>query len=153
MLNKSALITGINGFCGKHLSDHLIQQGYTVSGIDLTSDTINPNTSIYTGDIRDRNFIRKVITSVQPTHIFHLAGLIKFNTKLDTLYDVNVRGTEYLLDAVHSAKLDPTILITSSRDTAFSSAKRLCGEQNCSRDGSLFLLCPTRLKSNPHPGI
>lgn len=114
MLNKHALVTGINGFCGKHLKNHLLQQGYTVSGIDLTSDTRDPNTTIYFGDIRDRNFVQKVITSVQPSHIFHLAGLIGHKAEFDILHDVNVRGTESLLDAVCSAKIDPIILITSS---------------------------------------
>ncbi len=114
MSSNRALITGIRGFCGRHLRLDLVQHGYTVSGIDVTLGPPIPDAEVYTGDIRDPAFVQKVMRTIRPTHIFHLAALISARADLEILYDVNVRGTRHLLQTVRVADLDPVILIASS---------------------------------------
>ena len=111
---KRALITGIYGFCGRHLAVHLQRQGYQVSGLDLVQAPSLAGIPVHAGDLRQRDFVQSVVRSVRPTHIFHLAALISPHADLDDLYAVNVRGTEHLLEAVRLAGIEPVILITGS---------------------------------------
>jgi GDP-4-dehydro-6-deoxy-D-mannose reductase len=114
MSDNRVLITGIQGFCGRHLGAHMKQHGYAVSGIDLTPATPITDITVYVGDIRDPAFVQEVVRTSCPTYVFHLAGLTTPHADLDVLYDVNVRGTECLLEAIRLAGLDPAILITGS---------------------------------------
>jgi GDP-4-dehydro-6-deoxy-D-mannose reductase len=114
MADKHALVTGIHGFCGRYLGLHLLQHGYTVSGIDLAPSESIADITVHIGDICNPAFVQKVMHTIRPTHIFHLAALISSRADLETLYDINVRGTEHLLKAVRAADIDPVILITSS---------------------------------------
>jgi GDP-4-dehydro-6-deoxy-D-mannose reductase len=111
---KRALITGISGFCGTHLAVHLQRQGYQVSGLDIAQAPPPAGIPVHAGDIRERDFVQRVVRSVRPTHIFHLAALISPDANLDDLYAVNVRGTEHLLEAVRLAGIEPVILVTGS---------------------------------------
>lgn len=114
MQPNRALITGIHGFCGRHLAVHLAQHGYAVSGIDLAAGAIAPGIEIYTGDVRDRDFVQAVLAEVRPSHIFHLAALVAPGAGLEALYEVNVLGTGRLLDTVQELDIDPAILIAGS---------------------------------------
>jgi GDP-4-dehydro-6-deoxy-D-mannose reductase len=114
MSDDRALITGIHGFCGRQVGLHLAQHAGAVFGLDLTPASSVPNATVHTGDIRDAAFVRQVILDVRPTHIFHLAALVSPHADLETLHDVNVRGTEHLLEAVRLAGLDATVLIAGS---------------------------------------
>jgi GDP-4-dehydro-6-deoxy-D-mannose reductase len=113
-MGRRALVTGIHGFGGRHLALHLAQQGYAVSGLDLARGEQFPGIEVHTGDIRQPAFVQQVIDRVRPTHIFHLAALIKPDAEMQVLYNVNATGTQLLLEAVRLAHLDPAILITGS---------------------------------------
>jgi GDP-4-dehydro-6-deoxy-D-mannose reductase len=114
MSSKRALITGMNGFCGRHLGAHLARQDYAVFGVDLAPGRSSPSFTFYAGDIRDARFVEKVIIEIRPTQIFHLAALVSSRADPNLLHDVNVRGTENLMAAVFQADLDPVILVTGS---------------------------------------
>ena len=102
MLRKHALITGIHGFCGRHLARHLVQNDYAVSGIDLVADTSIPDVTVFGGDVGNLEFVRRVMVRVCPTHVFHLAAVIAPQAKLTAYYETNVLGTESVLAAVRS---------------------------------------------------
>ena len=114
MPDYRALITGILGFCGGHLRRHLAEQGYAVCGIDQRADLTDQRVPVYSADIRDTAAIRDILLMARPTHIFHLAALTTPQADWETLFDVNVRGTGHLLDAVRLADLDPVVLIAGS---------------------------------------
>lgn len=114
MSENRIFITGIHGFCGRHLGAHLVQRGHAVSGIDLSPGALGPEIEVHAGDIRDPALVREIILTIQPTHIFHMAGLISSDAGLDMLYDVNVLGAEHMLKAVYQADLDPVIVIPGS---------------------------------------
>ena len=109
-----ALITGACGFSGRHLGAYLLRQGCAVSGIDLSPSTPDPEITVHAGDIRDLAFVREIILKAQPTHVFHMAGLISSDAPLDELYDANVLGTAQVLKAAKQAGLDPAIVIPGS---------------------------------------
>jgi GDP-4-dehydro-6-deoxy-D-mannose reductase len=98
------VVTGANGFAGRHLTAALHSQH--------TPDVIGwhrqPPRDVRIGcvrlvDILDRDAVRRAIADDQPRQIFHLAGAPhvgnSWRDALSTL-QVNVLGTHHLLDAI-----------------------------------------------------
>ena len=114
---KRALITGIYGFTGSHLTEYLSELGIEIYGLDLPSeggsysDHLKCVGKMYHVDIRDRDSILEIIHSIKPHYVFHLAGLIG-NNDLKNLMETNVFGTRNVLDAVRTT--DSKILIPGS---------------------------------------
>jgi GDPmannose 4,6-dehydratase len=82
---KRALITGITGQDGRHLSQFLAAKGYQVFGvvhgqsnpkIELVS-TENPALELVEGDLRDLSSLIAVVEQVQPDEVYNL-GAISF---------------------------------------------------------------------------
>jgi GDPmannose 4,6-dehydratase len=82
---KRALITGITGQDGRHLSQFLSAKGYQVFGlvhgqanpkIDLIQ-TENPALEVAEGDLRDLSSLIAVVEQVQPDEVYNL-GAISF---------------------------------------------------------------------------
>ncbi|MBN2535088.1 MAG: GDP-mannose 4,6-dehydratase [Spirochaetales bacterium] len=107
------LITGSSGLAGTWLRKALEENGFSrIFLLDLVSS--GTENREYTGSINDSAFLHSVIKDVQPSHIFHLAGLVGHRS-LEEMRLVNVEGTRKLLEAVRDNKLLATrILITSS---------------------------------------
>src|SRR5207253_1248113 len=87
--DKIALITGITGQDGSYLSELLLEKDYTMHGIvRRTSNMLRSriehlrrNEEIYGrrlflhyGDLSDSTTLRRIISDVRPTELFHLAG-------------------------------------------------------------------------------
>src|SRR5437868_11606457 len=87
--DKIALITGITGQDGSYLSELLLEKDYTVHGIvRRTSNMLRSriehlrrNEEIYGrrlflhyGDLTDSTTLRRIISDVRPTELYHLAG-------------------------------------------------------------------------------
>lgn len=86
MSEKKALITGITGQDGAYLAQHLLEQGYRVSGIQRAVSPIpwrlnelklteNPALSLMQDDLADIDSHRKLLDQVQPDEIYNLAGV------------------------------------------------------------------------------
>ena len=89
------LITGINGFLGKHLSNYLGKKSFDLIGIDIT-----PGSNLV-GDISDPNFVLNTIGKEDFDAIIHLAALADIKkTTADPYetYKVNDYGTLNLLE-------------------------------------------------------
>ena len=120
-----ALVTGITGFVGSHLAEHLIARGDDVYGtvrwrsrldnINHIKDKLN----LIETDIRDSYSIEKAIKTIEPDVIFHLAAQSfvhsSFNAPQETL-STNIIGTVNLLEAVRSLKSNPVIQIAGSSE-------------------------------------
>jgi GDP-4-dehydro-6-deoxy-D-mannose reductase len=119
-----ALITGIGGFVGNHLTRHLIYNGHEVAGLDYPGVEIaddlkdHPKLKIYPGDLREDKVIGEVIGDSKPEVIFHLAAQssvkISFENPKET-FSVNLFGTLNLLETI--SRLDyqiKTLIISSS---------------------------------------
>ncbi len=65
-----ALITGINGFVGGHLAEHLLQQGWQVAGVALSAEIHEPSlrgrVQAYTADLLDPSATRTAIQAAAP---------------------------------------------------------------------------------------
>jgi GDP-4-dehydro-6-deoxy-D-mannose reductase len=103
------LITGHQGFVGKHLAKLLEAQGHTVYGFDLKSG----------GDLRDYEAIHRAIDTIYPDRIFHLAAQTYPQESVadpQRSIDTNITGTLNLLNAVKNIGLRPRIHLASSTE-------------------------------------
>ena len=121
------LITGITGFVGSHLADHILDrnEGHEIYGLcRWRSPRENlayaySRVSLVEADLMDLGSLIRHLEAIQPEVIFHLAAqsyvLTSFNTPVHTLWS-NVIGTANLLEAVRITKIDPVIHICSSSE-------------------------------------
>ena len=117
--NKRALITGITGFVGKWLSEHLIYKGYEVYGLDRWSSCPYPDITYKQIDILDTAGMAGFLSAVKPGSVYHLAA-ISYLPEADVsprhALEINISGTISLLDAVRqSCPQAETLLIGSSK--------------------------------------
>lgn len=113
-----SLITGVSGFVGPYLANHLVENGHKVYGIER-SDKKVANCKIYVADILDEKKVFNAINEVKPDYIFHLAGQssVEVSWKEPRLtMDINVNGTKNLLNSVIKAKINPKIVVVSSSE-------------------------------------
>ena len=81
---KSALITGITGQDGHHLTKLLLSKGYEVHGLvngqrnsrEESFVRLFPEAKLYRGDLTDFSSLLQVIDSVQPDEIYNLGAII-----------------------------------------------------------------------------
>ncbi len=123
------LITGGAGFIGSHLVHRLVNDGHRVRILDLLWDTPEDPSSrqianlahfpvgveFIRGDVRDPLAVRQAMTGV--TTAFHLAALAGVHASTINpapYYDVNVVGTERVLEAATFAKVHQVIFASSS---------------------------------------
>lgn len=104
-----ALITGISGFIGRHLQEHLLNKGWQVYGFDVRLSDAN----VFIGDLADRAALSQAIVESSPDVIFHLAGIIK-SSDAEAYFRANLFGTLSLLDVVLEGKTRPKVILASS---------------------------------------
>jgi len=120
-----ALITGISGFAGSHLTELLIEKGYEVFGTFFDKSTFSNlsgfmnKVKVYRCDIRNCDALKNVIEDVKPDEIYHLAAISFVPTSLKEpklTFDTNLYGTLNLYQAVIDSKMNPKILFVGSAD-------------------------------------
>tara|TARA_B100000963_G_scaffold350887_1_gene361737 strand:- start:295 stop:1251 length:957 start_codon:yes stop_codon:yes gene_type:complete len=120
------LVTGITGMVGSHLAEYIVEEklGEVYGLVRWRSPLdniklIKKDIKLINGDLNDLNSLIKVLQTVKPDKIFHLAAQSyvqdSFSITSETLR-TNVIGTTNLLDAVKINKLDPLIHICSSSE-------------------------------------
>lgn len=111
-----AFITGISGFVGKYLAEHLLRNGFEVYGIDRQASSIE-GCSVEACDILDKEKLTELVGRIKPDFVFHLAALSSVSKSFEAAAEtkkVNVEGTRNLFDAIVAAKISPIILVVSS---------------------------------------
>jgi UDP-glucose 4-epimerase len=103
----SALVTGGAGFIGSHLVRNLLAEGWQVRVLDNFSTGKRENLSglsgkleILEGDLRDNGLVDVSVKGVDV--IFHEAAFVSVPQSMEApgeCFDINVRGTETLLQA------------------------------------------------------
>lgn len=123
-------ITGIDGFTGQHLENFLNEKGFQVYG---TVIDIPKNKNHLQCDIRNKVEVDTVVNQIQPDYIFHLAA-ISFVGESDKslIYDVNVLGTQNILDALVDMPISPKKVIVASSATVYGNQdKEVLDETMC----------------------
>ena len=121
MIKKNILITGGAGTIGIELVRLLSKKNFNVSILDLPEQIkvsrkfIPKNVKIYEGSILDKSLLIRAITKKQI--IVHLAASLGVkNTEENSYrcYQINVRGTENILDICLQKKIKKFIFASSS---------------------------------------
>lgn len=117
-LRKRALLTGITGMDGSHLTELLLQKDYEVHGIIRRGSTFNtsridhiykdPHVNgnmmiLHYGDLSDASTIRKLIYQIKPHEIYHLGAMSHVRVSFDIPeYTANITGlgTLRILEAI-----------------------------------------------------
>ena len=125
VLSIRALITGITGFAGSHLAEHLLSKGMDVYGtIRWRSPTgnidhIKDRITLIETDVKDAHSTRKLINDSDPDYLFHLAAQSFVPTSINAPQEtiaINVIGTINILEAVLMSSCNPRIQIAGSSE-------------------------------------
>jgi UDP-glucose 4-epimerase len=118
----SALVTGGAGFIGSHLVGHLLARGWRVRVLDNFSTGKRENLSglsgrleILEGDLRDNALVRNSVKGVDV--IFHEAAFVSVTQSMkepDECFDINIHGTEMLLQAGRKAGVKRMLIASSA---------------------------------------
>lgn len=110
-MNKTALITGINGMDGSHLADFLLNKGYKVYGLERRSSGENRSNikhiedriHFIKGDLTDQNSLMRALKESNPDEVYNLAAQSfvgeSWNTPEQTS-DVTGLGVLRILEAI-----------------------------------------------------
>lgn len=105
------LITGINGFVGKHLSEYLRNKGFDIIGLDITAGTD------LQGDISDRSFVFNELAKQNFDAVIHLAALADIKKTTEdpySTYTVNCFGTLNLLEVASRKNVERFLYASSA---------------------------------------
>lgn len=121
------LITGITGFAGSHLAEHVLADFPDVEvhgtyrwrsrmeNVDHLLDSIR----LHEADLRDYSSLHRVLDTVRPDYVFHLAAQSfvpsSWTAPSETL-TTNVAGQTNLFEAIRSLGLDPVVQIACSSE-------------------------------------
>ncbi len=121
------LVTGADGFIGSHLTERLLNNGYTVRAfvlynsfnswgwLDYAPQQIRDNLEIFSGDIRDPHGVKEAMKDCDA--VLHLAALIAIPYSYhspDTYVDTNVKGTLNILQAARELGVKKIIHTSTS---------------------------------------
>ena len=111
------LVTGANGFVGRHLTAHLKAAGHTPLYADINPIPKVPTTQTSIGDLSDTSYATHAILKLKPDACMHLGGIafVPMGWKNPQLvYHVNLIGTVNLLEAFRKHAPDARILVVTS---------------------------------------
>ena len=103
-----ALVTGVSGFVGRHLVEHLETMGDEVAGCDRADGTV---------DIADLKSVQTVVNRVRPEVVYHLAGWSDVGGSWAAPVEVfraNAEGTLNVLLACADAGVERVLAVSSA---------------------------------------
>lgn len=117
------LVTGGAGFIGSHLVDGLLARGYRVVVLDdfssgkisnLPTNVGEDKLQVIRGDVRSRQDVRRAMEGV--SGVIHAAAIVSVPFSLENpkvTWDVNVGGTQNVLEEAAAAGVEKFIFISS----------------------------------------
>lgn len=151
---KKILVTGAAGFIGSHLSARLLQDGYTVVGIDslndyydvgLKKDRLNlllqNKIKNYEADISDTDRVMEIFESEQPDIVINLAAQAGVRYSLENPHAYitsNINGFTNILEGCRHHKVEQLIYASSSSVYGANTSKPFSTTDNIDHPLSLY---------------
>src|SRR5690606_5862393 len=124
-MQKTALVTGADGFIGSHLTELLVREGYKVKALSqynsfnhwgwLEDVSCLSEIEVLNGDVRDAAYCRHITRGVD--EVFHLAALIAIPYSYlapESYIDTNVKGTLNICQAARDNGVQRVIHTSTS---------------------------------------
>ncbi len=162
---RRVFVTGAGGFVGANLTRVLLKNNYSVHILNHSKNLswrlqeISQNLHIHQGDITDFQSLKKIIQTAKPDYIIHLAayGAYHFQTELDKIVDVNLKGTTNLLEA--SKDIPYKLFINTGSSSEYGINKKPMKENDFCKPTSYYAatklgatqLCKVFAQSNDKP--
>ena len=109
----TSVVTGGNGYFGRVLVQHLLEQGDEVRLLDIdVSDAPTHGVEIIQGDVRDLDIVRRAIDGADT--VFHNVAQVPLVKDQFLLRSVNVEGTENVLTASRDVGVAKVVHTSSS---------------------------------------
>ena len=126
---EKVFITGIDGFTGKHLEKHLMEQGFQVYGSTLDETSV---TNHFKCDILNEDLLFDILNKVKPNYVIHLAAISFVASKnQQNIYTVNVFGTINLLSAIEKLDYSLNKVLVASSATVYGNIEGELNETMC----------------------
>jgi UDP-glucose 4-epimerase len=110
------VITGGSGYIGSRLVEFLVGREDTelVAIADVKPPSVpRAKTQFHRADVRDRAGLQRLLEQIRPDALVHLAFVLNPIHDEGLMYDIDVNGTLYALEAASAAET-PHVLVTSS---------------------------------------
>ncbi|KAM0496280.1 hypothetical protein ACHAP8_007541 [Fusarium lateritium] len=131
----ASLVVGGCGFLGYHLVRHLLEDD-EIGGVYVLDRVVTRNrhdgATFYQGEITDSELLRRVVSEIRPTVIFHCASPIATlpAKREGEYYATNVKGTEALLTVAAESDDVRAFVLTSSID-AYANPPHTDADETC----------------------
>ena len=120
-IEKTALVTGAEGFIGSHLVKFLQGEGWNVIGTYRLNGSYSfpklPRLHFVDCDLRNGQRVEQTFREYKPTHVFHLGAqslpTVSWADPLGT-FESNILGSLHLFEAVRRQKRPPVVVSACS---------------------------------------
>ena len=138
---KVALVTGACGFAGSHMTDLLIEEGYSVIATDMeTADRkyVNPAAEFIPADITIPETMKPLFAK-KPAVVYHPAAIFDYEAPWDLCEKVNVGGMKNVCDMSLSSGVRRLLLFSTVSVYGYPKAEELpVLEDNPKRPGTNY---------------
>lgn len=120
------LVTGADGFTGRHLCSALAAAGHEVHGLvrSPTASAVAGTVALHVADLLDAGAVARVVAAVRPARVAHLAAIaFVAHGDVESMYRVNLLGTRNLLKALAAAAAPPAAVLVASSANVYGNAK------------------------------
>ena len=172
MESNKVLLTGGSGFIGIHLVKLLCNQNYTVLNFDITKPIDNTNIDLWRNiSVTNSELLSQQVLEFDPHYIIHLSATTTQNAKSLEEFEVNIQGTQNLVDAANNLTSLKKLIFTSTqyvntpghpfsddlsklKPYGYYGESKLVGEQiiqNSFSSSSWTIIRPTNIWGPHHP--
>ena len=115
-MKNRVLVTGACGFIGYHIINELKNYDVEILGVDrIVSNNVVDNVRFLAVDLLKIEELEKVLNDFKPDSIIHLAAIASPTYQnVAELYDINVRGSENLLELIKKTCSPNTRVVLTS---------------------------------------
>ncbi|MFW6378830.1 MAG: SDR family NAD(P)-dependent oxidoreductase, partial [Nanoarchaeota archaeon] len=130
MVASHILVTGVAGFIGSHVAKRLVEDGYSVVGLDDMNDyydvslkkarlerVVPDSVEVVTGDILDRGLLQRLASKHSFDCVIHLAAQAGVHYSLDhpdTYIQTNIQGTNNVFELAREFGISKVVFASSS---------------------------------------
>lgn len=121
-----AAVTGASGMVGGKVAHKLLQEGYEVRILTRQKTFHIDNTQAFVGDVEDEKVLRSFLNNV--SLFFHCAAELHAESKM---WDINVLGTEKILNLIPSSKVNYFCYLSSVGVTGLTNSQMVDEKSKC----------------------